>query len=636
MTPHALLFATRFIVKLSAPPPPPPPRDGTPGAGPPVPDEQPMPSPVPTDPAPAPRPAGWPAWYSGIDSALVGLVLALALALASFLARNSDLWVHLGAGKRLFAGAYVPGGSDPLSYSTGGRTWVNHSWLTDAFAYLLYGGTGQVLVAAKALLVALTFGLLIAIRRPHFSLWPWAAVACVGVLACAPQFTLRPLVVSMFLFAVTLFILFRVPHKKDPRRFLIAIGVTFWVWANADQWFFVGPLALALLVLGDLIQKYGFNAPDEPLETPDNEPIGRLPGTLTLAKALGVGVLACTLTPHHMLIWELPFELTGAPGAEADPRLRQLLLAPTDGDYIKYESLGRNLNGLAYVLLFTGGAVIFGLGPARVRIGHIALWLGFAVLSLFSLYTIPFFVLVAVPLVAAQLNAFSARAELKTLGDPQTRLLLIGSSGGRILCVLAVCALGVLAYPGWVHPDSPNPVDARRVTWGVEPDPALVRAAEQFKEWRESGALPAEAHGFVASTDLANYIAWYAPKEKVFLDSRFRHHRHELADYLAVRKGLGLIGKVTEEPTPEAAATAAAVLKARGAEYVAIYAGARDTQSLRLMAQLAALRLVPHWDQWSVWYVDGHTTVFGWRAEGTPAPPAFAALELNPVVQAFG
>lgn len=632
-------------MKLSAPPPPPPPSDGPPGAGPPAPDEQPNPNPAPATPsdaapappvapgpAPAPKPASWPTWYSGVDSALVGLVVALAFASASFVARNSDAFVNLAAGKRLFAGEYFPGGGDPLSYSAEGRTWVNHSWLTDAFAYLLYGGTGQVLVIAKALLVALAFGLLIAIRRPNFSLWPWAAVACVGVLACAPQFTLRPLVVSMLLLASTLFILFRMPHKKDPRRFLVAIGATFWVWANCDQWFFVGPLALALLVIGDLIQKYGFNAPDEPLETPDDEPLGRLPDVGTLAKALGVGVLACTLTPHHVRIWELPFELTGVPGADADPRLRQLLLGPTDNVYSTNAALGYNLNGLAYVVLFTAGAVIFGLGPARVRIGHVALWIGFAALSLLSIYTIPFFAIVAVPLVAAQLNAFSAKAQLKTLGDPRTRLLLAGSSAGRVLCVVGVCALGVLAYPGWVHPDAQNPVYARRIAWGVEPDPGLVKAAEQFKEWRAAGGLPDDARGFVTSTDLANYIAWYAPKEKVFVNGRIRHHRPELPDYLAVRKGLGLIRTSEDEPDLDAAT---AVLKARGAEYVAVQSGAADNQGLRFLAQLVNHKLLQQWGQWSVWYVDGRTTVYGWRGTGA-GKPSFEALALDPVAQAFG
>src|SRR5262249_18845021 len=160
----------------------------------------------------------WPSWFPGIDATLAGLTVVLAFMAASFVARNSDLWLHLAAGKRLFAGEYIPG-SDPFSYSAADRAWVNHSWLLDAVAYLLYGGQGAVLIGAKALVVALAFGVLMVIRRPRFSLWPWAVTACLAVLACAPQFTLRPLVVSMLFLAVTLFLVFRMPREPGSWRF---------------------------------------------------------------------------------------------------------------------------------------------------------------------------------------------------------------------------------------------------------------------------------------------------------------------------------------------------------------------------------------------------------------------------------
>ncbi len=626
-------------MKLSAPPPPPP-SDGTPGENAPgSPDEQPNSnpsganasgsSPVADTPAASqtPKQAGWPAWYGGIDGALVGLVLAFAFVAASFVARNSDLWLHLAGGKRLFAGEYFPGGSDQFSYSAEGRTWVNHSWLTDAVAYLLYNDTGKLLVGAKALVVALAFGILIAIRRPKFSLWPWAACACVGVLAAAPQFTLRPLVVSMLLLAVTMYLLFRMPHKKDSWRFPGAIGITFWVWANCDQWFFVGPLSLALLIIGDLIQKYGFNAPDEPASDPDAEPLGRLPDTATLAKALGIGILACTLTPHHLGVWELPFEITGANGVEADPRLRFVLLTPVDSEYLSKPGGGSNVNGLAYLIFLVVGATVVGLagalGVGRIRPAHIAMWLGFAVLTFLSIYAIPLFAIVAIPLVASQLNAFSTRAELKTLGDPRTRLLLIGSSVGRVLSVLGVCVLCVLAYPGWVHPEAPTPAYARRMAWTVEPDPALVQAAEKLQQWRESDALSADNRGFITNTDLANYAAWYAPKVKVFVNTRYRHHRRELADYVTVRKGLGL---VIVKDSPANPKDAAEVLARRNVDYVATYGASTD----------AVRRLYLHWGEWSVWYTDGRTAVFGWRPAPTGGKPSFAGLRLDPVVKAFG
>src|SRR5262245_65419047 len=107
--------------------------------------------------------------------------------LASFVARNSDVWLHLATGERMFAGEYVPGGKDPFSFSAADRTWVNHSLLFDVGAKLLYRGDGALLVAIKAAVVAVAFALLLGIRRPAYSLWPWAVVAVVAVIASAPR-----------------------------------------------------------------------------------------------------------------------------------------------------------------------------------------------------------------------------------------------------------------------------------------------------------------------------------------------------------------------------------------------------------------------------------------------------------------
>jgi hypothetical protein len=581
-----------------------------------------------------------------VDGALAALVLVFAFGAASFVARNSDVWVHLAAGKRLFAGQYTPG-SDPFSYSAADRAWVNHSWLVDAVSYLLYGKQGQTLVIVKAVVVALAFGLVMALRRPKYPLWPWAAVTCVAVLASAPQMSLRPLVVSMLFLSVTLFLLFRMPRKPDSWRFPIAIGITFWFWANSDQWFFVGPLALALVLVGDLIQTKLLNpqegsAAPVPAAEPEDDPLGSLPDTMTLAKALGIGVLACMLNPHHVRVWEIPFELRGAEGVEIDPRLKQLLAAPLSGEFASSAALGYNLNGLAYAVLLVAGAAVLGFGVGRVRAAHVALWIGFAALSLLSVQAIPFFALVAVPLVAAQLNALSGRVELKGPGDPRSRLFVFLSSGGRVASVLGVAALCVAAYPGWVHPEPANPALARRFAWGVEPEQSLKNAAEQFHKWRERDQLPADARGLITHTDLADYVAWFAPQEKVFIDSRFNHHRRELGDYVAVRRKLGLLGLKDERPAP---AEVNDVLARVGAEYLAIHAGPADTilpnpgeeaPNLRSRARDATLALYLDWNTWSPWYVDGRTTVFGWRPPGGTAKPTFRALRVDAVALAFG
>jgi hypothetical protein len=647
-------------VKLSAPPPPPPeppePDQPSDANAPPVSAD--APAPTPTPPAEA-RPLTWPAWFAGADFLLAALAVALAFLVASFAARNSDLWLHLAAGKRLLAGEYRPG-TDPFSYSAADRPWVNHSLLFDAGAYLLYSGRGGVLMVVKALAVAVAFGLLIGIRRPGYSLWPWAAVAAVAVVAAAPRMTLSPLVGSVLLLAVTMFLLFRLSHRPGSWRFPVAIGITFWLWANVDGWFFVGPLALALVLVGELLQRGARSSergtenqgqaegglssvPGSALPAPHSEdgPLGRLPDVRALAVALGVGVLACMLNPHHVRVWELPFELVGGePGVKADPRLRQALFSPLDSNFFADTAVGRamgyNANGLAYAVLFVGGGLVLGLawgtGAGRVRVAHLALWVGFALLSLLSIFAIPLFAVVAVPLIAGQLNALSSHVRLKSWGDPRTRFVLLGSAAGRVLCVVGALAACVLSWPGLLHPPQSNPAYTRRVAWTVEPDGGMVRAAEQLQAWRASGALPAEARGVITSADLANYCAWFAPLEKVYIDTRFNHHREELPGYLAMRAGLALFP--LEEP-PDPLKLEQDIRKV-GAEYVVVTTSPADGSLLQNLARAATTRMWLDADHWSAWYLDGRSGVCGWRARPGEEKPTFAALSVDPVSLAFG
>ena len=617
-------------VKLSAPPSPPPtpeqPEPGQPNS------EAGAQSPSPPAPENAPAALTWPAWFAGADFLLAALAMVLAFLLASFVARNSDVWVHLAAGQRLLSGDYRPG-TDPFSYSAADRAWVNHSLLYDVGTYVLFRAdpTGAMLVVVKALAIALAFGLLLSLRRPGHALWPWAAVGIVAALAAAPRFHLSPLVGSILLLAVTLVLVFRMPHRPNSWRFPIAIGITFWIWAMVDSWFFIGPLALGLILIGELAQRMmvGPSSTDD-----EGHPLGNGPDPSTLAKALALGVIACMFNPHHVRIWELPFELVGVEGASGDIRFKQILMSPLNAEYSKSDQVGRtmgyNLNGLAYVLLFVGGGLALGLGAGRLRFAHLALWVGFALLSLASIYAIPFFAVVSVPLIAAQLNTLSARVGLKSWGDPRTRFILLGSASGRVITLVAAVVVCVLAWPGWAHPSSGDPAFARRVAWGIHRDGGYVLAAEQLEAWRKNGSLPPEARGLIVTTELANYCAWFAPSEKVFMNARYNHHRAELPQYLTFRKDLELI-KSDDAPNQKQLDES---LRNLGIEYVAVSAGPGD--GTRLQTRGAAVLMWVNTQRWSPWYLNGRSMIAGWRGAPGAEKPTFNSLRLDPIAQAFG
>jgi hypothetical protein len=266
------------------------------------------------------------------------------------------------------------------------------------------------------------------------------------------------------------------------------------------------------------------------------------------------------------------------------------------------------------------------------------LWVGFALLSLKSVYAIPFLAVVTVPLVASRLNVFSGRVTLGAWDDRRTRVALFGSGAGRVLSVLVLLGLCVAAYPGWLHPpgwQTPagfNPAYARRVAWAVEPDPTLAAAATRIDGWRASGKLPDDTRGLITSVELANYCAWYAPREKVFVNGRFNHHRPELPQFVKVRRGLGLIWG-DELPDPK---DVAAVLDARDIGYVGIATAAGESESSRATAQVAGRQTWVGWENWAPWYIDGRTTISGWRPGPGKGGPAFDRLRVDPAVLAFG
>lgn len=585
----------------------------------------------------------WPAWFQVFDILLALLVVLLVFLLASFPARNSDVWLHLASGKRILTGEYFPGGHDPFSYSAADRVWVHHSWLFDIGAYLTYSAHRYGLVLFKAVLITGAFGLLLVLRRPGFPLWPWCVCLVVAALAAAPQFVLRSSVASLLFLSLTVVLLLRGGQVNARSwRWAGAVAVVFWLWAMCDQWFFLGPLTLLLALLGESIQRYWQRGESMASETtlPSEaqarsgeeaiDALGPLPSRSALVRGLILGVLACTLTPLHLRIWELPVELTGA--AVQDPRLAQLFLGPLDRVYYSSPSFGRNLNGLAYVVLLIGGGALLAFGVGRLQLAHVALWLGMAALSLGSLYVIPFFALVAVPLMAGQLNQLSSRVRWAGWNDVRSRLFFLGSVMGRWVSLAGLLLALVCTWPGWLHPMPGHPSLRRHVGWTVEPDPALVRAAQRLQQWREEGKLPPEARGFLASPELANYCAWFAPSEKVFINSRYTHHKPELATLGAVRGALGLHLRGESSGSDELARQ----LAPWQVEYLGVHFTVIESRRQPDLTALVQQLLWQDEEHFVLWYLDGRTTLGGWRERVGREQPTFHQLKLDAVEQAFG
>jgi tetratricopeptide (TPR) repeat protein len=589
-----------------------------------------------------------------LDLALAGIALVLAFLLASFAARNSDLWLRLARG-RLYAHGTFLLNSDPYTYTTGANGWVNHSWLYDLALYALAtiaGGAatpvgGAVLVVAKALVVTFLAWVMLAIRRPGQSLWAPAACAGLALLVVSPRLSYHPWIVSYLFLGLTLYMLVRPQLQQpqparlaQPRRSPLAVywflPLLFVLWVNLDRWFFLGPLAVALFLVGEGVQRLV-----NPVRTGPDAPEPRQ--LVRLALVLVVGLAACLISPYGYRAFTLPAELSWKTpfGLLAqDPTFRFMFLSPFQPEYRQYRHLGLNVAGMAYYLLVAASLGSFALSLKGWRWWRFTVWLGFAILSGLQLHLVPFFAIVAGPIMALNLQDLSVRwAGAATRVEPLWKLW---SLGGRI----ATLALGVLlllgTWPGWLHgrPDDVSP--GHRVAWRVDIAPGLRQAAEQLKAWHGAGILTPNGHGFNFGPDITNYCAWFCADDKTFLplEPGFLDYRLEafpekvVKEYLETRQALDPLGTSGASAPP---VDWPEIFRSHGINHLVLNEVDRAEPPDRFPFPLIWLSLMGRPDRWKLVFLDeGRTSIFLWEDPGAPADSGPPLPRFDPRPLAFG
>ncbi|MCU0488701.1 MAG: hypothetical protein MUE67_07095 [Anaerolineales bacterium] len=178
-------------------------------------------------------------------TSLVVLLVSLTLLTFSGTIANIDLWSHLKIGLDNLSSLSIAR-SDPYSYLTEGRGWINHEWLAQIL-FALAWKAGQVagLVLLKLLLGLLTLGIIFHnFRLQHVDLLAGGLVLFVGSILLASDFsTIYPQIFTLPMLALLVFLLLRA-EEGNPKLLWVA-PPAFLLWANLHGGFLVG---LALLV----------------------------------------------------------------------------------------------------------------------------------------------------------------------------------------------------------------------------------------------------------------------------------------------------------------------------------------------------------------------------------------------------
>jgi tetratricopeptide (TPR) repeat protein len=572
-----------------------------------------------------------------LDALSMALLLVLAFFLGSFAAQNSDVWMHLATGRLVAQGAYSFG-SDPFAYTTAGVRWVNTHWLSDLLGYAIakpLGGPeseagGALLVGLKALLCTALAFVLLQIRRPGQS--PWTSIICIALamLALSPRLLLQPACISFFLLGLTIFLLYRALPESNAEgtasnRPLYLLPVLFALWVNLDSWFWLGPLAVGLFLLGEVLQRLlgpASSARPQPL------------GALAVVFLVGVGVcLLCN--PYHVHVLALPPELQvvfSETPLRGDPHFQEFFHSPLQSAFYNSRQWGVYAGGLGTMALAGLGVISFLLNAASWRWWRVLLWLPFFVLGLYHARAIPFFAVVAAPITALNLYDFAVdRFGAAPRTDSLGRLWLLG---GRLATLLGLFALILFDWPGWLHAHSDLAAD-HRVAWRIAVDPSLRKVSQDLGELRRSGVL--QENGFHLNADVPNYTAWFCPEEKGFFDYRFHLFPPEVArTYIETRQRLsqGKFDPVTSIPKgleDESGIRAVFQDPAHLIDHLVVSASDADA----VMRTALPLLFDPS-HSWTLLRGDGRATIFGWSpAASSEQAKRFAEHRLNPEQEAF-
>lgn len=250
--------------------------------------------------------------------ALAFLLPALAATIAPMSA--VDLAYQVRTGELMLAAGEVVR-ADPFTFTAFGDPWLNQQWGAAGLFAVVHGAGGWGgLVVLRAVLVALAIGLVAVGARRWLPARSASLLALAGFLVALPSLGLRAQLLGILLFAAVVAIL----AWRDRRPWLMVL-VPFLVlaWANAHGSFFLGPAAVAVALLDDVVARRaglaaqlgdvawigaaGPSAGGPPGEGPDGPgaPSG-IPSRRRLAWlgiVLALSLVATVITPFGPAVW---------------------------------------------------------------------------------------------------------------------------------------------------------------------------------------------------------------------------------------------------------------------------------------------------------------------------------------------
>lgn len=194
----------------------------------------------------------------------IGLIAVLGTAFSfafTPLRASQDEWWHLKTGKWIVENGRLPK-NDIFTYTGESTRWYNHEWLTQLGMYGVFAsgedseiGGVRALVTAKALVFTGTILLVVLLGRQRGASWAVALfVALIAADVSRRTIYPRPPIVSYFLFALNLLMLYAWRLGRLRFKWLWVLVPLMVVWANAHGMCLLGIVAAGAFAGGALFE----------------------------------------------------------------------------------------------------------------------------------------------------------------------------------------------------------------------------------------------------------------------------------------------------------------------------------------------------------------------------------------------
>jgi hypothetical protein len=378
---------------------------------------------------------------------------------------DPDVWWHLRTGELISHQKAVPH-TDPFSYTRADAPWVAHEWLTDLLEYQLYRALGwRGLIVVFAAITSAAFFLLYLRCGPSPYIAGVATLA--GACATMPVWGVRPQILSLLLTSLWLLILER--SEKSPNLLWWTLPLTL-LWVNLHAGFALGLAVSALFLAGDSIER----------SLTRQQPNSRLRFS---ALIFFLDLLIVPLNPNGALLYFYPIET-----------LRSAAMQK----YID-EWASPNFHHAEYwpfLLIVVATFVLIAWSRSPVRPRELLLLVVSIYAALCSIRMIPFFVLIAIPIISKRLGTWPRPSSLSHPRPSSRRFAL---NAAIVIAMLVFAAVHVFQV--------------------------FHRQSQAEKDHFPSGAVAfLQAHPpsgpIFNHYDWGGYLIWRLPSTRVFIDGR--------------------------------------------------------------------------------------------------------------------